>query len=193
MKLLKWLMKSCHFLRLIVLSRLLGENVTPTAASLIFLVGSTAYIDILFPVAPKFTLFLPDIFFRTCCWLLIYPKFFTPLCSLLLFKTPYSVVFFLAINSFTKALLLSMILVIFSICLFLTSSLKTFLFYASSNRWVVFLAVWVMLNFLFGEDGTNMFSSFLGVGMMLIILSVGCCLMILVALSVLILVYRALS
>lgn len=58
--------------------------------------------------------------------------------------------FLRAINSFTKALLLYIILVIFSICLFFTSSLNTFLFSQSSNL-ITFLFGVVMLNFFVGE------------------------------------------
>lgn len=108
-----------------------------------------------------------------------------PLYSLLFFKTPYSGLLFLAISSLTKALLLSIIFVIFSICLFFTSSLKIFLFYTSSGRRLCFLAVWEMLNFLLGDDWIKAISAFLGVGILLLIFSIDWHFSALLALSVL--------
>jgi hypothetical protein len=103
--------KVLHFFLLIVLSLLFGEKVIDVVY-FGFFDGSTVYIDMLFMVRPKFMLFLPDIFFKTC-WLLASEILFVVFTSLLFFKVPNYALFFLAMSSLTKALLLSMIFVIF--------------------------------------------------------------------------------
>lgn len=110
-KKLKIKTKILHFFLLIVLSLLFGEKVI-AVVYFGFFEGSTVYIDMLFMVRPRFMLFFPDIFFKTC-WLLISETFFVVFTSLLFFKVPNSALFFLAMSSLTKALLLSIILVIF--------------------------------------------------------------------------------
>lgn len=102
------------------------------------------------------------IFFETVVFSIPYESYNDELCELLcrfpIFDPCRSFLslFFLAINSFTKALLLSIIFVIFSICLFLTSSLKDFLFYPSSCFMNFLFAV--MLNFLLGEPWIDGFT-----------------------------------